>query len=455
MSSNPKSVGRVSPLGRNPTDRSQVSALGHEDAGLRCANPTYGTDWAKTTLGGILTLQRGMDLPVQNRKSGLVPIVASTGVVGFHSEAPVKGPGVVIGRSGSIGGGQYVDCDFWPLNTTLWIKDFKGNDVRFCYYLLRSIDFSGLNAGSGVPTLNRNHLHPMPMLRPPVSEQKQIAALLGALDDRITLLRETNATLEAIAQVLFKSWFVDFDPVHAKQQGRAPEGMDEATAALFPDSFEESELGFVPKGWKICIVGDITQQIFSGGTPDTRKSEYWIGQIPWFSSGETRERFVIDTEKKINLEAIRNSSTKLALPGDILIASAGQGHTRGQTSFCAIETYINQSVVSVRTDIKKCHPIWLFYNLSRRYDEMRNISDSHSSRGSLTTKLLAGMRVALPEYKLIKVFADTMMELIDSQIHNSKRIAILTDLRDTLLPRLISGQLRLPEAEALLEKTCP
>jgi type I restriction enzyme S subunit len=287
---------------------------------------------------------------------------------------------------------------------------------------------------------------------PDLRTQNKISSIFRSIDDRITLLHETNATLEAIAQALFKSWFVDFDPIRAKQQGRVPEGMDETTAALFPDSFEESELGLMPKGWKIRTVGDITQQIFSGGTPDTRKSEYWIGQIPWFSSGETRQQFVVDTEKKINLEAVKNSSTKLALPGDILVASAGQGHTRGQTSFCAIETYINQSVVSVRTDPEKCHPIWLFYNLSRRYDEMRNISDSHSSRGSLTTKLLAGMHVVVPEYKLVNVFADTMIGLLDSQIHNSKRIAILSDLRNTLLPRLISGQLRLPEAEELLNK---
>jgi type I restriction enzyme S subunit len=178
-----------------------------------------------------------MDLPVQDRTNGNYPVVASTGIVGFHTEGPVKGPGVVIGRSGSIGGGQFIDQDFWPLNTTLWVKDFKGNDPRYCYYLLKSIDFKSMNAGSGVPTLNRNHLHPMAAVKAPLKAQKAIAGVLGDLDDRITLLRETNTTLEAIAQALFKSWFVDFDPVHAKMQGRAPEGMDQATAALFPDSF--------------------------------------------------------------------------------------------------------------------------------------------------------------------------------------------------------------------------
>ena len=191
-------------------------------------------DWESVTLGDILTLQRGMDLPVQDRKNGKVPIIASNGITGYHNHAPVKAPGVVIGRSGSIGGGQYIEDDFWPLNTTLWVKDFKGNDPRYCYYLLRSIDFSGMNAGSGVPTLNRNHLHPMPMLRPPVVAQKQISSVLGALDDKIALLRETNATLEGIAQSLFKSWFVNFDPVRAKVEGREPEGISPESRRAVP-----------------------------------------------------------------------------------------------------------------------------------------------------------------------------------------------------------------------------
>ena len=215
------------------------------------------SEWPQVTLGDVLTLQRGMDLPVQNRRLGPYPVVASTGIVGFHDEGPVKGPGVLIGRSGSIGGGQYIVEDFWPLNTTLWVKDFKGNDARFCYYLLKSIDFSALNAGSGVPTLNRNHLHPLMVASPPIEEQREISLTLGSIDDRIALLRETNATLESIAQALFKSWFVDFDPVRAKMEGHAPEGMDEATAALFPDSFEESELGLVPKGWSYLSLRDV------------------------------------------------------------------------------------------------------------------------------------------------------------------------------------------------------
>ena len=171
-------------------------------------------------------------------------------------EAKVGGPGVVIGRSGSLGGGQYIKDDFWPLNTTLWVKDFKGNDRHFCYYLLKSLDLAHFNAGSGVPTLNRNHIHPLPVLCPPLPEQRAIAHILGTLDDKIELNRRMNETLEGMARALFKSWFVDFEPVRAKVDGRwrrgqSLPGMPAELYDLFPDGMVDSELGEVPEGWEV------------------------------------------------------------------------------------------------------------------------------------------------------------------------------------------------------------
>ena len=127
------------------------------------------TYWRTTTLGETVTLQRGFDLPIAERRPGPYPVVASTGPVGTHHRAMVKGPGVVVGRSGSLGGGQFINSDFWPLNTTLWVKDFNANEPRFCYFLLKSLDLKRFNAGSGVPTLNRNHIHPLPIRVPPSS----------------------------------------------------------------------------------------------------------------------------------------------------------------------------------------------------------------------------------------------------------------------------------------------
>lgn len=183
-------------------------------------------------LNEFVTLQRGFDLPNQQRQPGEVPVVASTGIVGFHSEKKVKGPGVVIGRSGSIGGGQYINSDFWPLNTTLWAKDFKGNIPRFVYYMLRNIDFSSFNAGAGVPTLNRNHIASLKIPRFPLKQQTKITDILSTYDDLIEINKRRMALLEEAARQLYKEWFVRLrfpGHEHVKIKNRIPEGWRRST----------------------------------------------------------------------------------------------------------------------------------------------------------------------------------------------------------------------------------
>ena len=336
----------------------------------------------------------------------------------------------------------------------IWSRDTSILDNRYLYFTLKDLVSTFTASARGTTTLfiTLPMLQELEIPRPDILVQREISSMLGAIDNRIDLLRQTNTTLESIAQALFKSWFIDFDPVRAKVEGREPEGMDAATAALFPNEFEESELGLIPKGWRIETLARLCESIFSGGTPDTRRPDFWDGELRWFSSGETRESVIVDTEKRINRAAVENSSTRLARPGDVLIASAGQGLTRGQTSFCAVETYINQSVVDVRTDPDKGHAAWTFYNLSRRYEEMRGLSDSHSIRGSLTTKLLAAMRLVCPHAELMQRFGDIASGMLNFQAENRRRVATLASLRDTLLPRLISGKLRLPEAQNRIEE---
>ncbi|ELE3000649.1 restriction endonuclease subunit S [Escherichia coli] len=425
-------------------------------------------------LNEFITLQRGFDLPQDKRIKGDIPVIASTGIVGYHNEEKVQAPGVVIGRSGSIGGGQYITNNFWPLNTTLWVKDFKGHHPRFVYYLLKSIDFSQFNVGSGVPTLNRNHLSGVLVADTSYSYEKEVSNVIGILDDKINLNKKINQTLEQMSQTLFKSWFVDFDPVidNALDAGNPiPEALQSRAElrqkvrnsadfkplpaeirSLFPSEFEETELGWVPKGWKIDNIGGLSDKIFSGGTPNTSTEEYWNGALNWFSSGETRNALIIETEKKITATGVKNSSTRLSVAGDILIASAGQGHTQGQTSLNTIDTYINQSVVCIRP-IKPSYSTWLYFNLSSRYTEMRAISDSHSIRGSLTTKLISSMKVASPTDELISLF-DINCSVFISKIKNNLELSReLKKLRDTLLPKLISGELSLEDLPDLTTDT--
>ncbi len=206
-------------------------------------------NWRKSTIGEQLTLQRGFDITQKEQRIGDIPVFSSGGLSSYHDTAAVKGPGVIIGRKGSLGTVFYTEKDYWPHDTTLWIKDFHGNDPRFAYYFFKSLDVTVLDVGTSNPTLNRNHVHPIHVSWPPLLEQRAIAHILGSLDDKIELNRRMNATLEEMARTLFKSWFVDFDPVRAKMEGRQPDGMDAETAALFPDRLVESELGLIPEGW--------------------------------------------------------------------------------------------------------------------------------------------------------------------------------------------------------------
>jgi type I restriction enzyme, S subunit len=307
----------------------------------------------------------------------------------------------------------------------------------------------------GVPSIAKpsSYLKTIEINLPSLDEQRSIAHLLSTLDDKIELYNRINETLESIVRAIFKSWFVDFDPIRAKANGEIEEsicnrlGLTPELLALFPDSFAESKPGEIPEGWEETNIEKVAESIFSGGTPDTRRNDFWNGNVNWLSSGETRNHFIISTDKKITRLGVESSSTREAIPGDILIASAGQGNTRGQTSYCAVTTYINQSIISIRANRTIVHPFWLFYNLSRRYEEMRALSDSQSSRGSLTTKLIGKMKLILPKFEIISFFGELCYVLVQMNLANRQQCISLGNIRNTLLPKLISGELRIPNGD--------
>ena len=189
----------------------------------------------------------------------------------------------------------------------------------------------------------------------------------------------------------------------------------------------------------MTTIGNYAERIYSGGTPTTSNAAYWGGTFGWFSSGESRNRFVISTEKSITQTGIDNSSTKLATKHDIVMASAGQGFTRGQTSMLLIDTYVNQSVIVIHAN-RNILP-YLFWNLANRYEELRAISDSSSIRGSLTTKMIAAFEIPLANSDVIQTFSDFAWAVIPQIENNLLENERLTALRDTLLPKLMSGEI--------------
>ena len=190
---------------------------------------------------------------------------------------------------------------------------------------------------------------------------------------------------------------------------------------------------------EMTTIGSYAERIYSGGTPATSNAAYWDGTFGWFSSGETRNRFVISTEKTITQAGIDNSSTKLAVKHDIVMASAGQGFTRGQTSMLLTDTYVNQSVIVIHAE-RNVLP-YLFWNLVNRYEELRAISDSSSIRGSLTTKMIAAFEIPHANEELLHAFSDFSWSVIPQIENNLLENERLAALRDSLLPKLMSGEI--------------
>lgn len=203
-------------------------------------------------------------------------------------------------------------------------------------------------------------------------------------------------------------------------------------------------LGLKLSDWKEYRIGELIETIFSGGTPNTKNSDYWNGSLPWLSSGETRNRYINVTEKTITDSGAQNSSTRQALKGDVVMASAGQGYTRGQVSFLNIDTFINQSVIAIRANEKVLDKKFLFYNLSSRYEELRAISDSNSIRGSITTKMVKSMNIRIPDLNTQKAIANTLSS-IDDKIETSKQInhhleEMATSIFENMFPNVSSGK---------------
>ncbi len=408
------------------------------------------SEWRTGKLGDFIELKRGYDLPQAKRTAGLVPLVSSSGVSDYHSESKVSGPGVITGRYGTIGQVYFVEGDFWPLNTTLYVRDFKGNDPKFISYFLKMVDFFAYSDKAAVPGVNRNHLHEALASVPDLSTQRQIAFFLGALDDRIALLRETNATLEAIAQALFKSWFVDFDPVHAKQQGRAPEGLDEATAALFPDSFEESALGLVPRGWQVAPVGDVVESV-GGGTPDTKEPSYWeSGEHCWTTPKDLsgiQAPVLLTTERKLSAKGLAKVSSGLLPAGTLLLSSRAP---IGYLAIAQVPLAVNQGYIAILPN-SKLPPLYMLFWCQKNMESIKGRANG-STFMEISKKAFRPILILVPPAPVIDSFVGIAGALFDRLVENEKQAQPLATLRDTLLPRLISGQLRLPEAEVAVEE---
>ena len=406
-------------------------------------------EWPEIPLGEVVTLQRGFDLPRQDRKPGKVPIVSSSGVSDFHSEVGVKGPGVVTGRYGTIGQVFLIAEDFWPLNTTLWVKDFHGNDQRFASYLLRTVDFLSCSDKSSVPGVNRNDLHRIPVLLPPLTEQKAIASVLGALDDKIELNRRMNATLETMARALFQSWFVDFDPVRVKLDGRQLPGLDEATAELFPANFRDSAAGHIPNAWTVEPIGVVVDCV-GGGTPSTAEPKYWEGGTHHWTTpkdlSSLQAPVLLDTDRKLTDAGIAKISSGLLPTGTLLLSSRAPV---GYLAIAAMPVAINQGFIALKCNERASN----YFMLNWCQTNMAEIESraTGTTFAEISKRNFRPISMVLPSIELMAAFTEWVAPLYTQIINNLHQSRTLATLRDTLLPKLLSGDLSVRNLENVAE----
>ena len=316
---------------------------------------------------------------------------------------------IVFSRVGSVDRCSYVDQkhDGWMFSgRCLRVRPTSEIDSEYLYYyfcLEETKQFvRNIAVGATMPSINTKLLGEVVVTFPELEQQKRISGILSAIDSKIEVNQKINDNLYDLVNTLYTKLFKDTD-------------------------------------CEMTTVEDYVDCIYSGGTPATSNMAYWNGNLNWLSSGETRNRFVISTEKTITQLGADNSSTKSAQKYDIVIASAGQGFTRSQTSMLLLNTYINQSVIVLHA--KKTVLPYLFWNLTNRYDDLRAISDSSSIRGSLTTKMLSKLKIPKVEDSLILKFSEYAWSIIPQIENNLIENKRLTDLRDSLLPKLMSGEI--------------
>lgn len=326
-------------------------------------------------------------------------------------------------------------------------------DPRFLCYSFLSPQLQhqfGAHEGSGsvVSHIRVGDCSKFKIPLPPLSKQREIADLLGALDERLLLLRQTSAALESIAQALFQSWFIDFDPVRAKAECREPEGLDAATAALFPAEFEESALGLIPKGWQVVPFSK-TVNMLGGGTPKTSVAEYWGGDIPWFSVVDAPAHgqvFTLATEKSITAEGVKNSSTRVLPAWTTIISARG---TVGKLAMVGRPMAMNQSCYGLQPRQSGTEAV-TYLSAQRLVDDLKRLAHG-GVFDTITRDTLASVNVVCAEPEVTAAFAALVRPMFERMQAGVSRAATLVEIRDALLPRLISGKLRLPEAKTQLE----
>lgn len=330
---------------------------------------------------------------------------------------------------------------------------YQLNDEDFVYYTSLTKEFRAtaeklMEGTSGRQRVSWQLLSEIDIFIPPPEIRNKIGIVLRTLDDKIELNKKINQTLESIAQAMFKSWFVDFDPVHAKANANSEDdydaiakdlGISREILDLFPSEFEESELGLIPKGWGIDEIGNIIN-VVGGGTPNTKNKEFWEnGNIHWTTPKDLSSLdfpVLLDTERKITEKGLTKISSGLLKEGTFLLSSRAP---IGYTAISQIPVAINQGFIAMPPN-QRLSSIFLLYWTQNNIDNIKNYSGGTTFQ-EISKKNFRLIKIIMPSVELLNEFNRLASNLFDNMINKEKENKILVDIRDILLPKILSGEI--------------
>jgi len=400
--------------------------------------------WKRVLWGEVATLEYGKALRNYQSDIGAVPVYGTNGLIGWTNQTLYDFPSVIIGRKGAYRGVHFADRGFFVIDTAFYLKpkqlqDFE-LDTKWTYYCLLTYDINSMDSGSAIPSTSRDDFYKLPLFLPSLDEQCAIAAILSGFDDKIALNRRMNAALEATARALFQSWFVDFDPVRAKAEGRQPEGMDAETAALFPDSFEESALGWIPSGWEVMPLSAAIEI-----NPTRRLVQGELAPYLAMQNMPTQSARPIDwVYREVGAGA-------RFINGDVLLARITpcleNGKTayvdfleQGQTAWGSTEYIVFRSKPNLPIE----YPYFLARSETLREYAIRSMSGT-SGRQRVNASAFEHYYVTVPSIEIAAQFGIYVHDTFVKMKANDDESRTLAETRDALLPKLISGEVRVNE----------
>ena len=410
-----------------------------------------------TTLAKVLKFSNGRSSPERD-DCHPNPVYGSNGVIGYSNETNAPPQTIVIGRVGSYCGSLYFSPkESWITDNAIRANALDDNDPKFLFYLLQTLGLNHWRTGSGQPLLNQTILGGIPTSIPEPNLQRVIAHILGTLDDKIELNRRMNETLEAMARAIFQSWFVDFDPVRAKASGESADsicqrlGLTPELLALFPNSFEDSELGEIPNGWAVTTLQSMTSKIGSGATPRGGREVYIEEGTSLIRSQNVYDsNFVWGGLARITDEAAKQLSGVEVKKGDVLINITGASILRT----CVVDPHVlparvNQHVAIIRAKLSFVSRYIHLHLLKASTKAHLMGLNAGASREAITKGHLESLPIIQPREELLECFGNAVAAIYAEvdELNNQKQT--LEKIRDALLPKLLSGELEVREADAV------